>query len=171
LLHSQLDGSLGASLTFGGAMRLHLRKTFLLSPAVLVFFAASAFAANHHSLNGTWRLIPDRSDFAGGTMIQSASITINDRQHNISISRNFTSEGENTTASFTFDTDARENSTIRQGTNFKSKAKWDDNVLKVTTTRDNGVETERYSLQPDGTLMLVIDRPNHRTLTLYFQRQ
>jgi hypothetical protein len=152
-------------------MRLHLSKTFLSSAAVTVFFAASAFAANHHSLNGTWRLISDRSDFAGGTMIQSASITINDRQHNISISRNFTSEGENTTASYTFDTDARENSTIRQGASFKSKAKWEGDVLKVTTTRDNGVETERYSLQPDGTLMLVIDRPDHRTLTLYLQRQ
>ena len=152
-------------------MRPQLRKTFLSSAAVLVFFATSAFAANHHSLNGTWKLIPDRSDFAGGTMVQSATITINDREHNISISRNFTSEGENTTASFTFDTDARENSTIHQGAAFKSKAKWEGNVLKVTTTRTNGVETERYSLQPDGTLMLVIDRPDHRTLTLYFQHQ
>src|SRR5580704_1224516 len=154
-----------------GAMRLQLCKTFLSSAAVLVFFAASAIAANHHSLNGTWKLIPDRSDFAGGTMVQSASITINDREHNISISRNFTSEGENTTASFTFDTDARENATIHQGASFKSKAKWEGNVLKVTTTRTNCVEMERYSLQPDGTLMMVIDRPDHRTLTLYFQRQ
>ena len=70
-----------------------------------------------------------------------------------------------------FDTDARENSTIHQGASFKSKAKWEGNVLKVTTTRTNGVEMERYSMQPDGTLMLVIDRPDHRTLTLYFQRQ
>ena len=152
-------------------MRTQTRKTFLLSAAALALFAVSAFAANHHSLNGTWTLIPDKSDFGGGKMIQSATITINDRQHNISISRNFTSEGENTTASFTFETDARENATIHQGAGFKSKAKWDGDVLKVTTTRTNGVETERYSLQPDGTLMMVIDRADHRTLTLYFQRQ
>jgi hypothetical protein len=87
-------------------MRLHLRKTFLSGTAALVFFAAAGLAANHHSLNGTWKLISGRSDFAGGTMLQSASITINDREHNISISRNFTSEGENTTSSYTFDTDA-----------------------------------------------------------------
>ena len=152
-------------------MRLHLRKTFLSGAAFAVLFAASAFAANHHSLNGNWKLISDRSDFAGGTMVQSASLTINDRQHNISISRNFTSEGENTTASYTFDTDARENATIHQGANFKSKAKWDGDVLKVTTTRSNGAEMERYTLQPDGTLQMIIDRPDHRTLTLYFQRQ
>lgn len=152
-------------------MRSQSRKTFLLSAAALALFAVSAFAANHHSLNGTWKLMPERSNFAGGTMIQSASLTINDREHNISISRNFTSEGENTTASYTFDTDARENSTIHQGAGFKSKAKWDGDVLKVTTTRTNGIETERYSLQPDGTLMMVIDRPDHRTLTLYFQHQ
>jgi len=152
-------------------MRPQLRKIFLSSAATAVFFAASAIAANHHSLNGTWKLIADRSDFAGGTMVQSASITINDREHNISISRNFTSEGENTTASFKFDTDARENSTIHQGASFKSKAKWEGDVLKVTTTRTSGVEMERYSMQPDGTLMLVIDRPDHRTLTLYFARE
>lgn len=152
-------------------MRPQTRKSFFLSAAALAFFAASAFAANHHSLNGTWTLLADKSDFGGGKMIQSATITINDRQHNISISRNFTSEGENTTASYTFDTDARENATIHQGAGFKSKAKWDGDVLKVTTTRTNGVEMERYSLQPDGTLMMVIDRPDHRTLTLYFQRQ
>src|SRR5271166_6230542 len=121
----------------GGAMRPQLRKIFLSGAAALVFFATFAFAANHHSLNGIWKLIPERSDFAGGNMIQAATITINDRQHNISISRNFTSEGENTTASYTFDTDARENSTIRQGATFKSKAKWEGDVLKVTTTRDN----------------------------------
>ncbi len=152
-------------------MRPQTRKSFFLSAAALAFFAASAFAANHHSLNGTWTLLADKSDFGGGKMIQSATITINDRQHNISISRNFTSEGENTTASYTFDTDARENATIHQGAGFKSKAKWDGDVLKVTTTRTNGVEMERYSLHPDGTLMMVIDRPDHRTLTLYFQRQ
>ncbi len=152
-------------------MRPQTRKSFFLSAAALAFFAASAFAANHHSLNGTWTLLADKSDFGGGKMIQSATITINDRQHNISISRNFTSEGENTTASYTFDTDARENATIHQGAGFKSKAKWDGDVLKVTTTRTNGIEMERYSLQPDGTLMMVIDRPDHRTLTLYFQRQ
>ena len=152
-------------------MRPRMRKTCLFTAIVLVFFAASVFAANHHSLNGTWTLIANRSDFAGGTMIQNASVTINDRQHNIYISRNFTSTGENTTSSYTFETDGRENSTIHQGKTFKSKAKWDDDVLKVTTTRENGVESERYSLQADGTLMLIIDRPDHRTLTLYFQRQ
>jgi hypothetical protein len=152
-------------------MRPQISKTFLSTAAAAVFFAAIALAANHHSLNGTWKLISDRSDFAGGNMIQSASITINDREHNIYISRNFTSEGENMTSSYTFDTDGRENSTIHQGAIFKSKAKWDGDTLKVTTTRNNGIETERYSMQPDGTLLLVIDRPDHRTLNLYFQRQ
>jgi hypothetical protein len=171
LLQIELDGRWLAPFIGGGAMRPQLRKIFLSGAATAVFFAASAIAANHHSLNGTWKLIADRSDFAGGTMVQSASITINDREHNISISRNFTSEGENTTASFKFDTDARENSTIHQGASFKSKAKWEGDVLKVTTTRTSGVEMERYSMQPDGTLMLVIDRPDHRTLTLYFARE
>jgi hypothetical protein len=152
-------------------MRQNPSKTFLSGAAGIVFFAVSVFAANHHSLNGTWQLIPGRSDFAGGNMIQAATITINDREGNIYISRHFTSENENTTATYTFDTDGRANSTIRKGETFKSKTKWEGGVLKVTTNRDNGVETESYSLQPDGILMLTLNRPDGRTMTLYFQRQ
>ena len=152
-------------------MRLEPCKTFPRTVAALVFFAASAFAASHHSLNGTWALIPTRSDFAGQPVIQTGTVTINDRQHNIYISRNFTYDGANDTFSYGFSTDGRENSSIHEGKSFKSKARWDDNVLKVTTEQDGAVTKEHYSLAPDGSLMLTVERPDHRRITLFFQRQ
>jgi hypothetical protein len=152
-------------------MRLHSRKIFLGCTLGLFLFAASVTAANHHNLNGTWTLEPTRSNFAGEPAIQTGSVTINDREHNITVTRNFNYDGANKSYEYSFSTDGRENSSIREGKNFKSKAKWEGDVLRVTTT-DNGATTvERFSLAPDGSLMLVVDRAEHRPVTLFFQRQ
>jgi hypothetical protein len=149
-------------------MWIQSRKIFRGS--VLVLFGAMAFAGGHHDLNGTWVLEPTRSDFAGQSVIQTGAVTINDRQHNIYISRNFTYDGENRSFEYSFSTDGRENSTIHQGKTFKSKAKWDGDVLKVKTTQNDVTTVEAYSLAPDGALILVVDRPGHRALTLFFHR-
>jgi hypothetical protein len=152
-------------------MRQNMSKIFLGSSLALVLFAASAIAANHHSLNGTWSLVPTRSTFDGEPAIQTGSVTINDREHNITVTRSFSYDGANESFAYSFSTDGRENSSIHQGKAFKSKAKWEGDVLRVTTT-DNGTTTvERFSLAPDGALMLVVERQEHRPVTLFFERQ
>jgi hypothetical protein len=153
-----------------GSMRLQSRKVFLVSTVAAVLFTAMAFADSHESLNGTWILVPTTGD-GGAPEVKTAAITITDREHNIYISRNFTFDDSSQTVSYSFTTDRREDASIRQGKTFKSKAKWDGNVLKVTTIRDNVTEREEYSLRPDSLLMLVIERPGHPPLTLYFQHQ
>ena len=151
-------------------MRLNTGKICLFSLAALVLFATSTLAASHHQLNGTWILDPTRSEFAGEPAIQTGTVTINDRQHNIYISRNFDFDGQKQTYEYSFSTDGRESATIHQGENFKSKAKWDGDVLKVTTEHNGSTIVERYSLEPDGSLMLVVERPEHRVITLFFHR-
>jgi hypothetical protein len=146
-------------------MRSFASKIFLVCAV-----AAVCFAADHQSLNGTWKLIPNRTDSASGPIVQTGTVTITDRQHHIYISRNFTYEGTNETVSTNFATDGNENSSIRQGKTFKTKAKWEGRVLKVVTTGENVAETESFSMERDGTLMLLVDRPGHPTLTLYFQQ-
>ena len=152
-------------------MRFHSGKIFLAGTVLWVTFACLGLAESHQKLNGTWTLMPTRSDFGGEPAIQTGTVTINDREHNIYISRNFNYDSPKQTASYSFSTDGRESSSIRQGKTFKTKAKWDDKVLRVITTGDDVTETELYSLAPDGTLMLVLERPGHAPLTLYFQRQ
>ena len=153
-------------------MLLQARNFFKASVICLAFFAVSAaIAGGHHSLNGTWVLEPTKSDFAGQPALQTGMVTINDREHNITVSRNFNYDGANETFSYSFSTDGRENSTIHQGKAFKSKAKWGDNVLKVTTTQNDVTVVERYSLEPDGSMKLMIERPSHRMISLFFQRQ
>jgi hypothetical protein len=152
-------------------MRRNLRKIFLGYTFGLVLFATAVIAANHHSLNGTWALEPTRSNFGGEPAIQTGTVTINDREHNITVTRNFNYDGANQSFEYSFTTDGRENSSIHQGKSFKSKAKWEADVLRVTTIENGATTVERFSLSPDGSLMLVVDRPEHRPVTLFFQRQ
>ena len=147
-------------------------RNFLLGVATLAAVAGSAFAVNHHMLNGTWQLVPARSEFNGEPAIQTGTVTINDREHNVYVQRNFNFDAANQSTSTSFSTDAREKASIKdkeQG--FKSKAKWDGDVLKVVTMQGGINITERYSLRDDGTMTLQIDRNGHQPETLYFQRQ
>ena len=152
-------------------MRLNARNTYLNVAGVLVLLVAPLSARGHHELNGTWKLIPTRGDFAGQPVTETGSVTINDREHNITVSRNFTYDGANRTNSYQFTTDGRENSSIRNGKTFKSKAKWEGDVLVVTTTQDIETTVEHFSLDPAGTLRLVVDRPGQTAVTLFFQHQ
>src|SRR5512135_1615903 len=113
-------------------MRQHICRNFLLSGAILAIFAGLSFASNHHELNGTWQLVPSRSELNGERAIQSGSITINDREGNVWVSRTFNFDDANRSVTTSFDTDARHNASIKdKDSGFKSKAKWEGNVLKV----------------------------------------
>lgn len=151
-------------------MRPHIGKIFAGVAVILLFLTAPAFPRGHHSLNGTWKLIPARGEFGGQPVVQTGTVTINDREHNIYLSRSYTYDGANDTQTSTFSIDGRENSSIRDGKTLKTKAKWEGDTLVVTTMKDNESAVERYNLEPDGTLRLFIERPGHPAATLYFQR-
>ncbi|HEV1284830.1 MAG TPA: hypothetical protein VNU44_05945, partial [Bryobacteraceae bacterium] len=68
-------------------------------------------------------------------------------------------------------TDGQNSATIRDGKDFKTKARWDHDVLKVTTTQSGAVTLETYTLTADGTMMVNVVRPDHKSITLYFQRK
>jgi hypothetical protein len=149
-------------------------RSFLTGAAALAVFAGYALAVNHHELNGTWQLVPERSEFHGEPIIKTGSVTIADREGNIYVSRNFNfdgliSNGVNQSESSTFDTDARAKTSIKEP-GLRSKTEWKGDALQVTTTRDGATTVERYSLSADGILVLTVDRPGHASETLLFRR-
>ena len=147
-------------------------RNFLRCAFAAVLFTGCALAANHHAMNGVWQLVPERSEFNGEPALQTGTVTINDREHNVYVSRNFTFDTPSQTTSTSFSTDARHNASIKdKETGFKSKAKWDGDVLTVTTTQQGNNVVERYSLRDDRTMVLQLDRPGHQAETLYFERQ
>jgi hypothetical protein len=148
-------------------------STTAITAAVLttLLCAFSAAARDHSALNGTWTLVPARSDFAGQSAVQTGTVTIDDRQGNITITRNFKYEDATETFFYKDITDSEHNATIHTGKDLKSKTRWDRDVLKVTTTQSGAVTLESYNLAADGTMLVSVVRPEHKAITLVLQRQ
>ena len=117
----------------------------------LLLVVAAGLMLAHPNLNGTWVLAPTRSNFAGEPVLQTGTITIGAREHNIYVSRSFNYDGETGGFEYSFTTDGHENSTIHKGKTFKSKARWEGDELKVTTTREGMTTVERFRLEPEAT--------------------
>lgn len=138
---------------------------------MILLFAASSLGREHSALNGTWALVPAKSDFAGQPVVQTGSVTIADRQGIIIVSRSFVYQGAAETFFYRDITDAENNATIRTGKDLKSKTRWDHAVLKVTTTQSGMATLESYALAADGTMMVTVEKPEHKPITLIFQRE
>jgi hypothetical protein len=134
-----------------------------------LLFAFSAFARDHSALNGTWTLVPAKSDFAGQPVVQTGTVTIADREGIIIVSRSFVYEGATETYFYNDVTDSEHNATFHTGKDLKSKTRWDHDVLKVTTTQSRAITVESYTLAADGTMMVSVIRPEHKPFTLVFQ--
>jgi hypothetical protein len=134
-----------------------------------LLFAFSAFARDHSALNGTWTLLPAKSDFAGQPVVQTGTVTINDREGIIIVSRSFVYEGATETFFYNDVTDSAHNATFHTGKDLKSKTRWDHDVLKVTTTQSRAITVESYTLSADGTMMVSVVGPEHKPFTLVFQ--
>ena len=143
-----------------------------INAAVLasLLFAFSTFARDHSALNGTWTLVPTKSDFAGQPVVQTGTVTIDDRQGIVRVSRSFVYAGATETFFYSDMTDAEHNATIHSGKDLKSKTRWDHDVLKVITTQSGAVTVESYALAADGDMTVSVARPEHQPITLVFQR-
>jgi hypothetical protein len=138
---------------------------------VTTLLTFSAVGYDRSVLNGTWTLEPTRSDFAGQPVVQTGTVTIDDRQGVIVVSRNFVYEGATETFFYSDSAGSENNSTIHSGKDLKSKTKWDHGVLKVTTTQSGAVTLESYALSADGVMTVHVERPGHGPITLVFLRK
>jgi hypothetical protein len=134
-------------------------------------FAFSGFSRDHSALNGTWILVPAKSDFAGQPVLQTGTVTISDREGIVIVSRSFVYEGSTETFFYSDITDAENNATIHTGKDLKSKTGWDHDVLKVTTAQSGAVTLESYTLAGDGVMLVSVVRPQHKPITLRFERK
>jgi hypothetical protein len=140
----------------------------IITGALLLAFPAFG---RHTELNGTWTLEPTQSDFGGQPAIQTGTVTINEREGDITVSRNFKYEAAGETFFYKDMTDSENNATIHSGKDFKSKAKWDHDVLKVITTQSGAVTTESYVLAANGTMTATVTKPGSKPITLVFFRK
>ena len=152
---------------------MRIYSTTKITGAVLttLLFAFCAFAGDHSALNGTWTLVPAKSDFAGQPVVQTGTVTIADREGIIIVSRSFVYAGATETFFYNDITDSEHNATIHTGKDLKSKTSWDRDVLKVKTTQSGAITLESYALAADGTMTVNVVRPAHKPITLFFQHK
>jgi hypothetical protein len=152
-------------------MSIHSSTKITAAVLTTLLCAFTAFARDHSALNGTWTLVPARSDFAGQPVVQTGTVTIADREGIIIVSRSFVYAGATETFFYNDVTDSEHNATIHNGKDLKSKTSWDHDVLKVTTTQSGAVTIESYSLAPDGAMLISVVRPERKPISLVFQRK
>jgi hypothetical protein len=137
----------------------------------IVLLAFSAFGRDHTALNGTWVLEPTQSDFSGQAVIQTGTVTINEREGDITVSRDFKYEGANNTFFYKDMMDSENSATIKTSKDLKSKAKWDHDVLKVITTQSGVITTESYAMGANGAMTATVVKPGSKPITLVFVRK
>jgi hypothetical protein len=149
-----------------------LSKT-AITGAVLgtLLLAFTAFGREHSALNGTWTLVPVKSDFGGQPVIQTGTVTIASEGDVIIVTRSFAYEGVGETFFYKDSTGTENNATIHSGKDVKSKTKWDHDILKVTTTQPGGITVESYSLAADGSMLANVEKPDRKPITLVFERK
>src|SRR5579863_3483425 len=152
-------------------MRTYSTMTITGAVFATLLFAFAASARDHSALNGTWTLVPAKSDFAGQPVVQTGTVTIKDREGIIIVSRSFVYEGATETFFYSDATASERNITVHSGKDLKSKSRWDHDVLKVTTTQSGAVTLESYTLAADGTLLVSVVRPEHKPITLVLERK
>jgi hypothetical protein len=152
-------------------MRKHFFGTITGAFLTTLVLCGSAFAGDHNILNGTWKLEPAKSDFAGQPVVQTGTVTIHDKKGIIVVSRSFVYEGAAETFFYSDSTGSQHGGTVHTGKDLKTKTSWDDDVLKVKTTQSGVVTLENYSLATDGSMLVSVVRPEHKPLTLVFRRQ
>ena len=146
---------------------MRTRSTLIMT----LLLALPGFARDHSAMNGTWTMVPAKSDFSGQPVVQTGTVTINDREGIVTVSRSFVYEGASETFFYRDMTDAESGATIHTGKDLKSKAKWDHNVLRVTTTQSGAITLESYTLGADGTMLVSVVRPEQKPITLVFQHK
>jgi hypothetical protein len=133
-------------------------------------FGVAAYA-RHVNLNGTWVMQPAQSEYAGLPVTQSGTITIDDREGNVTISRDFTYAAATQTFRYHDAADGPRGATIR-GSGEQVKARWEGDLLKVTTIRDGVATVDNYSLAEDGvTLRDIVEQQGREPVTYLFRRE
>jgi hypothetical protein len=115
--------------------------------------------------------VPAQSNFAGQPVVQTGTVTISDRDSTIVVTRRFKYEGATETFFYNDDIGTQNNATIHTDKDLKTKAKWDHDVLKVTTTQSGATTLESYTLAPNGKMMVTVERPERKPITLVFERK
>jgi hypothetical protein len=117
--------------------------------------AGAAAAQSAPDFSGTWRLVPERSDFGGGPAAISRTDVIEHREPRLAIRRTISNPGETpVTATLTYAVDGKPYTNEIGGSSVTSTLAWDGPVLvmksTVPTPQGDAELTDRFTLSANG---------------------
>jgi hypothetical protein len=145
--------------------------TTIAGAVFMTLLASSVLARDHSILNGTWTLVPAKSEFSGQPVMETGTVTISDHESVTVVTRSFQYEGAAQTFFYNDSTGTEFGGTVKVSKELKTRTRWDHDVLKVTTTQSGAVTTEDYTLAADGAMVCTVDKPGHKTFILRFERK
>ena len=130
--------------------------------SVILLFAAAAFSLPAQApdtsvkpnFSGRWRMVKDKSVFAGFKVPDLISRVIDQRDPVMNVHTVTTADGKTTIADVVYATDGATTDNVINGRNAQSKTYWDGGVLVVRTTMkpakgDDEVIEDRWALSDD----------------------
>ena len=141
-----------------------------LSTAVFLLSASLSFGRIHEELNGTWVLLPQPTVYHGEQVTESGTVTIDIREGNVAVIRDFTFRGKAHNFRYHDIADGPMNSTLRAPQQ-TTHLRWEHTALRLQTIRDGEETVDTFSLAPDGTMTDIVESPGRAPVALMFHRQ
>jgi hypothetical protein len=135
-------------------------RVLALLPAALILAAQTDTSQPARpDFSGRWRMVKDKSDFAGANMPDMIVRVVDQRNNTMNVHTVQTRGTKTTTADITYLLDGNESTNVINGHDAISKTFWDGSALMVRTSitlpnRDQEVITDRWELADNNQTLI-----------------
>lgn len=136
-------------------MKAYVCTLFAVVALLTVVSLTSATAQDKAKWTGTWKMIPAKSQFAGGSGPSSIVLKLELKEG--AVTETLTVGGENGERSFTatYTTDGKASTQDVMGRTAQTSAKWDGEALVIAFKDERGGFARKIMLSPDGKTMTI----------------
>jgi hypothetical protein len=155
-------------------MKAYVRTLLVLIALLTVASFATAFAQDKAKWTGTWKMVPEKSKFAGEG---PTSLVLKLELKEGAVTETLTVTNPNGDRSFTatYTTDGKAVTQQVMGRTAQTSAKWEGDVLVISFSDERGGFARKITLSPDGKTMTIAahqtNENNERDETIVLEKQ
>lgn len=128
----------------------------LLIVGIMAAMCSLAISAQEKSKwNGTWKMVPEKTQFAGGEGPSKIIIKLDVKEGSVTETMTITHEGEDHSFTATYATDGKAVSQEVMGRTAQTTAKWDGDALIIDFKAEDGGFARKIKLSSDGKTMTI----------------
>lgn len=139
-------------------MKSKISRCLLMIAVVSVLCVSSAFAQDNAKWTGTWKMIPEKSQFSGNGGPESIVIKFELKDSVLTETLTVGENGEEHSFTAKYSTDGKESTQEVMGKSAQTSAKWEGETLTIEFKDDRGGFRRKITLSPDGKTMMIAVR-------------